>query len=69
MYRGLNETDCRVAEFRLHEMLTEAQRRYRADGRPRPAAARQRAIRQRLETLLIQAGQRFPGRAPHLPAA
>jgi hypothetical protein len=69
MYLGLNETDCRVAEFRLQEMLTEAQRRCRTDKRPKTGTAGQSAARLWLESLLIRAGQRFSGRAPHLPAA
>ena len=69
MYPGLTDTDCRVAEFRLHDLRTEAQRRRcGADGRPGTGAAGQGAVRQRLGLLLVRAGQRLPGRAPNISA-
>ena len=60
MYPGLNEIDCRVAEFRYHQMVTEGQRQQfvagirqaRSDFRPVSTT-----IRQQLGTLLMRTGQ------------
>ena len=60
MYLGLNETDCRVAELRYHQMVTEGQRQQFIGGiRQAPAGFRpaSTANRRQLGTFLMRTGQ------------
>jgi hypothetical protein len=64
MVPGLNEADCRVAEFRYRQMVTEGQRQqFAAALRPTPHDTRPLStmIRQQIGTLLMRTGQRRLG--------
>jgi hypothetical protein len=62
MFPGLNEADCRVAEFRYAQMVTEGQRQQTAAG-VRPARSGNIPawvdIRGPIGTFLVRVGQRL----------
>ena len=62
MFPGMNEADCRVAEFRYHQMVGEGQRQQAAAGvvRTRVASApATHTIQRRFGAFLVRIGQRL----------